>query len=105
MKISDNNYDKYSDDEFEETMDKFFEKIASINTCYNNGHKLVTSKKTLADLTKDKLVVMFPFNPNKLEDFLNVADLMISYFELNEEYEKCSDLMKVKHNMIEKINN
>jgi hypothetical protein len=50
-------------------------------------------------------VVLFPFNPSKLEDFLNVADLMISYFEQNEEYEKCIDLVKAKHEMTNKISN
>jgi hypothetical protein len=107
MVPNDNNYDEYKDEdeEFKDTMDEFFAKILSIDICYNNGYKLVTSKKTLADLTKDKLVVMFPFNPNKLEDFLNVADLMISYFEQNEEYEKCIDLIKAKEEMTNKISN
>jgi len=50
-------------------------------------------------------VVIFPFNPSKLEDFLNVADLMISYFEQNEEYEKCTDLVRAKQEMTNKISN
>mgnify|MGYP000736798268 CR=1 FL=1 len=79
--------DEY-DEEFEKTMDEFIEKVASIDACYNNGYKLITAKQTLAELTTEKLVVLFPFNPSKLEDFLNVADLMISYFEQNEEYER-----------------
>ena len=95
--------DEEYDDEFEKTMDEFIEKVASIDACYNNGYKLVTAKKTLAELTAEKLVVIFPFNPSKLEDFLNVADLMISYFEQNEEYEKCSDLVKAKQEMTNKI--
>jgi len=53
----------------------------------------------------EKLVVLFPFNPSKLEDFLNVADLMISYFEQNEEYEKCIDLVRAKEEMTNKISN
>ena len=97
--MSDNEYDE----EFERTMDEFIDKVASIDACYNNGYKLVTAKKTLAELTADKLVVLFPFNPSKLEDFLNVADLMISYFEQNEEYEKCNDLVKAKQEMTNKI--
>lgn len=91
------------DEEFERTMDEFFDKVVSLDTCYNNGYKLITAKKTLAEITADKLVVLFPFNPRKLEDFLNVADLMISYFEQNEEYEKCSDLVKAKQEMTNKI--
>jgi hypothetical protein len=94
--------DEY-DDEFDQKMDEFINKVASIDACYNNGYKLITSSKTLAELTADKLVVLFPFNPNKLEDFLNVADLMISYFEQNEEYEKCNDLVKAKQKMTNKI--
>jgi hypothetical protein len=94
--------DEY-DDEFDQKMDEFISKVASIDACYNNGYKLITSRKTLAELTADKLVVLFPFNPNKLEDFLNVADLMISYFEQNEEYEKCTDLVKAKQEMANKI--
>ncbi len=96
--------DEY-DEEFERTMDEFIEKVASIDACYNNGYKLITAKQTLAELTTEKLVVLFPFNPSKLEDFLNVADLMISYFEQNEEYEKCSDLVKAKQEMTNKISN
>lgn len=96
--------DEY-DEEFEQTMDEFLDKVASIDACYNNGYKLVTARKTLAELTADKLVVLFPFNPSKLEDFLNVADLMISYFEQNEEYEKCNDLVRAKQEMTNKISN
>ena len=99
--MSDNEYDE----EFEQTMDEFLDKVASIDACYNNGYKLVTARKTLAELTADKLVVLFPFNPSKLEDFLNVADLMISYFEQNEEYEKCNDLVRAKQEMTNKISN
>lgn len=97
--------DEEYDDEFEQTMDEFFDKVASIDACYNNGYKLVTAKKTLAELTAEKLVVIFPFNPSKLEDFLNVADLMISYFEKTEEYEKCIDLVRAKEEMTNKISN
>ena len=96
--------DEY-DEEFEKTMDEFIEKVASIDACYNNGYKLITAKQTLAEITTEKLVVLFPFNPSKLEDFLNVADLMISYFEQNEEYEKCIDLVKAKYEMTNKISN
>jgi hypothetical protein len=96
--------DEY-DEEFERTMDEFIEKVASIDACYNNGYKLITAKQTLAELTTEKLVVLFPFNPSKLEDFLNVADLMISYFEQNEEYEKCIDLVRAKEEMTNKISN
>ena len=99
--MSDNEYDE----EFEQTMDEFLDKVASIDAGYNNGYKLVTARKTLAELTADKLVVLFPFNPSKLEDFLNVADLMISYFEQNEEYEKCNDLVRAKQEMTNKISN
>lgn len=97
--------DEEYDEEFEKTMDEFIDRVASIDACYNNGYKLVTAKKTLAELTAEKLVVIFPFNPSKLEDFLNVADLMISYFEQNEEYEKCIDLVKAKQEMTNKISN
>jgi hypothetical protein len=96
--------DEY-DEEFERTMDEFIDKVASIDACYNNGYKLITAKQTLAELTTEKLVVLFPFNPSKLEDFLNVADLMISYFEQNEEYEKCIDLVKAKEEITNKISN
>ena len=95
-------YEEY-DEEFDQTMDEFFEKIASVDTCYNNGYKLITNKTTLAELAKAKLVVIFPFNPNRLEDFLNVADLMIDYFERTEEYEKCSDLVKAKQEMTDRL--
>jgi len=46
------------DDDFERSMDEFLEKVASIDSCYNNGYKLITNKRTLAELTEEKLVVM-----------------------------------------------
>ena len=36
--------DEY-DEEFEQTMDEFLDKVASIDACYNNGYKLVTARK------------------------------------------------------------
>ena len=90
------NNNEEEDDNFEREMDEFFDKIASIDSCYNNGYKLITNKRTLAELTEEKLVVVFPFNPKQRESFLKVADLMISYFASIEEYEKCAELVKVK---------
>jgi hypothetical protein len=90
------NNDTEDDDDFERSMDEFLEKVASIDSCYNNGYKLITNKRTLAELTEEKLVVIFPFNPKQKESFLKVADLMINYFASTEEYEKCADLVKVK---------
>jgi Lon protease-like protein len=72
------NNNEEEEDDFEREMDEFFEKIASIDSCYNNGYKLITNKRTLAELTQEKLVVVFPFNPKQKESFLKVADLMIS---------------------------
>jgi hypothetical protein len=89
-------YNNDSENDFEKSMDEFLEKVASIDSCYNNGYKLITNKRTLAELTEEKLVVVFPFNPRQKESFLKVADLMISYFASIEEYEKCADLVKVK---------
>lgn len=92
------NYNNHNDedDDFERDMDEFFDKIASIDSCYNNGYKLITNKRTLAELTEEKLVVVFPFNPRQRDSFLKVADLMINYFASIEEYEKCAELVKVK---------
>lgn len=95
--------DEEYNEEFDYQMEEFFDKIASIDACYNNGYKLITAKKTLAELTTEKLVGIFPFNPNRLEEFLNVADLMIDYFEQAEEYKKCNDLLKAKQEMTNKI--
>lgn len=94
--INYNNNEDEDDDDFERDMDEFFDKIASIDSCYNNGYKLITNKRTLAELTEEKLVVVFPFNPRQRESFLKVADLMINYFASVEEYEKCAELVKVK---------
>jgi len=37
------------------------------------------------------------FNPDKPH---KTIDKLIKYFEMNEEYEKCSTLMRVKHNRL-----
>ena len=91
------------DEEFE----KYLDKLWSLKEVYFNGYSLLieafitnpTGYK-ISDIVGDKLVGVFPFNPNKLDDYLNVADLMINYYEKEEEYEKCRTLKEIKDRMI-----
>ena len=79
-----------------EELSKVLFEMEGVHETFHNGYELITGKKTVADLVQEKFIVNFPFNPRKRETFLNVADLMIDYFERIEEYEKCTELLKVK---------
>ena len=91
----------------DEDFEKYLDKLWNIKNVYSNGYELLKSAiidnptgYKISDIIGDKLVAIFPFNPNKLEDYLNVADLMISYYEEEEEYEKCHTLKNIKEKMI-----
>lgn len=78
------------------------EKIAVINNMFDFTEKdaayrlayefIITSVEDDTDVTDLEF-----FNPNKPH---KTIDKLIKYFEIYEEYEKCSTLMKVKHNRL-----
>jgi len=101
---------EYRNDNFEwrdEEFEKYLDKLWDIKEVYSNGYNLLkvalidnpTGYK-ISDIVGEKLIAIFPFNPNKLDSFLSIADLMISYYEKEEEYERCHTLKEIKDKMI-----
>jgi len=89
-------YDDFEDDDLELTLE---EEIEMVNEAYNNAYLVVTKKATVQELIDDAKDFMFlPFDPDAPETLELIMDDMIIYFEDNEEYEKCSELMKIKNN-------
>jgi len=74
-------------------MKNFLDKL--VNTAFNfqmeTNYKRIKSGKFL-DINKK------PYN-------VNIVDKMISYFEDNEEYEKCQILIEFKNNILDHENN
>jgi hypothetical protein len=60
----------------------------------NYAYLIVTKKATFEDLVDKEDEVMLPYNILEEED-VNF-EMLIQYFEEEEEYEKCADLMKIK---------
>tara|TARA_B100001094_G_C17788938_1_gene603395 strand:- start:291 stop:536 length:246 start_codon:yes stop_codon:yes gene_type:complete len=60
----------------------------------NYAYLIVTKKATFEDLVDKEDEVMLPYNILEEED-VNF-EMLIEYFEEEEEYEKCADLMKIK---------
>tara|TARA_R110001592_G_scaffold175460_3_gene414568 strand:- start:962 stop:1273 length:312 start_codon:yes stop_codon:yes gene_type:complete len=87
---------------------KFLDDLEEYNDSMNNAYLIVTRKKTLDDiyleLDEDHDQPFFlPFDPI-LHDGRDPAtlDLLIDYFEEREEYEKCSELQKLKSKCLNK---
>lgn len=74
-------------------------KIFDEHICMLNSYKLLTGKATYEDLLEDDAnPPAFIFNPTRpvvsMED--DVYDLLIEYFEEEEDYEKCAELKEHK---------
>tara|TARA_R110002051_G_scaffold325176_1_gene426165 strand:- start:1423 stop:1665 length:243 start_codon:yes stop_codon:yes gene_type:complete len=64
------------------------------------AYLIVTGKATFEELVDSKDEIMLPYNILEEED-VNF-ELLIEYFEGEEEYEKCAILMKMKNNKVNK---
>ena len=76
------------------------DEIEILGEAYENAYRLITKKIDLADFliesTTKGRVVFLPFDPEAPETIDLILDDTIAYFEENEEYEKCQELLKVK---------
>ena len=89
-------------------MADFHEDIELFNQAMNNAYLLVTNRIDMEYIYKvlDQGVDKFslPFDPTthdgKSED---IIDMLLDHFVENEEYEKCSELMKIKNNLEEQV--
>lgn len=86
------------EDDFEDI--SLEEEIEILDEAYNNAYLVATKKVTIKELLEGKHEIMFlPFDPSEPYTLELIMDDMIEYFESNEEYEKCSELVKVKQEM------
>lgn len=80
----------------------FLEDMALYNEAMQNAYMIITKKKTLDDifydLESDQITSFpLPFDPI-MDDGRTPAiiDIVIEHFTHTEEYEKCSELVKIK---------
>ena len=69
-----------------------------LSEAMNYAYLIVTGQVTFEDLVDKEGEVMLPYNILEKED-VNL-DLLIEYFEEEEEYEKCAKLIKMKKNRV-----
>ncbi len=87
--------DDFDDDDIEITLE---EEIEMIDIAYNNAFKFVTKRATIEELMiQEEDILFLPFDPEVPETVEMIMEDMINYFEDNEEYEKCSELVKIKN--------
>ena len=75
-------------------MNKFNE-----DQCMRHSYNLLLGKKTLDELISDTAELVLMFNPKKkiVPMEYDLYDTLIEYFTYTEEYEKCGELVKIKH--------
>lgn len=85
--------DDFEDDAFEYSIE---EEIEILDEAYNTAYLLATKKTTITKLLDNGSILYLPFDPDVPETLSLIMEDMINYFEDNEEYEKCAELLKVK---------
>tara|TARA_R110001606_G_scaffold273574_1_gene422070 strand:- start:2027 stop:2296 length:270 start_codon:yes stop_codon:yes gene_type:complete len=89
-------------------MAEFENDVELFNQAMNNAYLLVTNRTSFDNLMDalDRGVgnVALPFNP-KGDDGKSdmILDMLLEHFISTEEYEKCSELMKIKNSIGEEI--
>tara|TARA_A100000172_G_scaffold80873_1_gene71722 strand:+ start:1366 stop:1662 length:297 start_codon:yes stop_codon:yes gene_type:complete len=81
---------------------EFLEDLDMYDKAMTNAYFIITKRKTLDDLLTDLELggvqeVALPFDPH-LEDgrSADIIDMLVEYFEGNEDYEKCAELTNLK---------
>ena len=90
----------FDDTEDEDLITSLEEEIEILDEAYRNAFKVITGAMSIQQLLDDAEDMIFlPFDPSVPETFMMIADDMIQYFEDAEEYEKCSEIMKIKEKL------
>jgi len=90
----------FDDTEDEDLITSLEEEIEILDEAYRNAFKVITGAMSIQELLDDAEDMIFlPFDPSVPETFMMIADDMIQYFEDAEEYEKCSEIMKIKEKL------
>jgi len=66
-----------------------------LSEAFDNAYLIVTGKSTFDEILDNKDEVMLPFN--MLENEECDVDILIQYYEEEEEYERCAELMKFRN--------
>jgi hypothetical protein len=78
----------------------YYEEDEIIDEAYYNAYLIITKRMTLEELIYSKGEIAFvPYDPGVPETLEFVLDDIIEYFALTEEYEICSELVKVKEKL------
>tara|TARA_R110001592_G_scaffold30624_4_gene109391 strand:- start:3608 stop:3904 length:297 start_codon:yes stop_codon:yes gene_type:complete len=73
------------------------EEVEILDEAYRNAYAIATGRLTVKELLDTAPNMIFlPFDPSMPETFAMVIDDIIKYFEDNEEYEKCTELISAK---------
>ena len=86
----------------------FLEDLEMYEKAMNNAYDIITKKKTVDDIyfdleDEDYNIYYLPFDPTS-EDGRTPAiiDMVIEYYTNTEEYEKCTELVKIKNICLKK---
>lgn len=89
--------------EFDDDMEKedptssIEEEVEILDEAYRNAYAIAVGKMTVRELLdKADDMIFLPFDPSAPETFAMIIDDIIQYFEENEEYEKCAELVHAK---------
>ena len=66
-----------------------------LSEAFDNAYLIVTGKSTFDEILDNKDEVMLPFN--MLENEECDVDILIEYYEGEEEYERCAELMNFRN--------
>ena len=87
-------FDDIDDDDFVSSVE---EEIEILDEAYRNAYAIATGRVSVTELlSKSPDMIFLPFDPSAPETFRMVIDDIIKYFEENEEYEKCAELISAK---------
>lgn len=77
------------------------EEIEILAEAYENAYLIITGKLDVQELIERQTlnggVLFIPFDPSAPETIDLIFDDLIAYFEENEEYEKCKELLDIKN--------
>jgi O6-methylguanine-DNA--protein-cysteine methyltransferase len=89
---------EYNDDiEDEDPTTSLEEEVQILDEAYRNAYAIAVGDMTVRELLdKADDMIFLPFDPSAPETFAMIIDDIIQYFEENEEYEKCAELVHAK---------
>tara|TARA_R110000744_G_scaffold104702_3_gene200364 strand:- start:1003 stop:1395 length:393 start_codon:yes stop_codon:yes gene_type:complete len=88
-------FDDIEDDD--DIISSIEEEVEILDEAYRNAYAIATGRLTVQELlNKAPDMIFLPFDPSAPETFSMVIDDIIKYFEDNEEYEKCTELISAK---------